>query len=253
MFILHNIVIIFIMILIKFKLWNTIKLDPVLFAQKRFSRIVSLKLLKRLLRLVEPIRELEMLFAVVFERDLQVLAIPIQLQAFEKLWTNLDEGTTERTRKKLAHVGFTTLELVFSGAIEHLLTETHQALEETFTVVFEILMKLRERVPVLDGDVVVCEIEIGQSRRFPEGAGGGKNFFCVSRNGGIATSFASQEPGEKRYPGRFAPPWRGRIFPLTNPRPPAMIIWGWIIWGWNQSRARHAPREWSERGPTQQE
>ena len=66
---------------------------------------------------------------------------------------------------------------------------------------------------------LISEIEIGQSRRFPEGAGGGKNFFCVSRNGGIATSFASQEPGEKRYPGRFAPPWRGRIFPLTNPSP----------------------------------
>ena len=104
---------------------------------------------------MEPIGELEMLFAVVFERNLQLLAIPVQLQALEKLWTNLDEGTTKGTRKKLAHIGFTTLELVFSGAIEHLLTETHQALEETFTVVFEILMKLRERVPVLDGDVVV--------------------------------------------------------------------------------------------------
>ena len=32
-----------------------------LFAQKRFFRIVSLELLKRLLRLMEPIRELEML------------------------------------------------------------------------------------------------------------------------------------------------------------------------------------------------
>ena len=126
-----------------------------LFAQKRFSRIVSLKLLKRLLGLVEPIRELEMLFAVILERNLQLLAIPVQLQALEKLWTNLDEGTTKGTRKKLAHIGFTTLELVFSGAIEYLLTETRQALKETFTVVFEILMKLRERVPVLDGDVVV--------------------------------------------------------------------------------------------------
>ena len=126
-----------------------------LFAQKRFSRIVSLKLLKRLLGLVEPIRELEMLFAVILERNLQLLAIPVQLQALEKLWTNLDEGTTKGTRKKLAHVGFTTLELVFSGAIEHLLTETRQALEETFTVVFEILMKLRERVPILDGDVIM--------------------------------------------------------------------------------------------------
>ena len=126
-----------------------------LFAQKRFSRIVSLELLKRLVRLVEPIRELEMLFSVILERNLQLLAIPVQLQALEKLWTNLDEGTTKGTRKKLAHIGFATLELVFSGAIEYLLTETHQALKETFTVVFEILMKLRERVPVLDGDVVV--------------------------------------------------------------------------------------------------
>ena len=87
-----------------------------LFAQKRFSRIVSLELLKRLVRLVEPIRELEMLFSVILERNLQLLAIPVQLQALEKLWTNLDEGTTKGTRKKLAHIGFTTLELVFSGA-----------------------------------------------------------------------------------------------------------------------------------------
>ena len=65
-----------------------------LFAQKRFSRIVSLKLLKRLLGLVEPIRELEMLFSVILERNLQLLAIPVQLQALEKLWTNLDEGTS---------------------------------------------------------------------------------------------------------------------------------------------------------------
>ena len=34
---------------------------------------------------------------------------------------------------------------------------------------------------------VLYEIEIGQSRRFPEGAGGGKNF-GVSRNDSIATS-----------------------------------------------------------------
>ena len=131
------------------------ELDSVLFAQKRFSCIVSLKLLKRLLRLVEPIGELEMLLAVVFERDFHVLAIPVQLQDLEKLWTNLDEGTTEGTRKKLAHTGFATLELIFSGAVEYLLTETRQTLEKTFTIIFEILMKLRERVPVLDGDVVV--------------------------------------------------------------------------------------------------
>ena len=49
-----------------------------------------------------------------------------------------------------------SLPLNSSSAVrEYLLTETHQALKETFTVVFEILMKLRERVPVLDGDVVV--------------------------------------------------------------------------------------------------
>ena len=137
------------------------ELDSVLFAQKRFSRIVSLKLLKRLLRLVEPIRELEMLFAVVFERNLQRLAIPIHLQALEKLWTNLDEGTTERTRKKLAHISFATLELVFSGAIEYLLTETRQTLEKPLTIVFEILMKLRERVPILNGDIVVRD-SLGQ-------------------------------------------------------------------------------------------
>ena len=34
------------------------------------------KLLKRLLGLVEPIRELEMLFAVILERNLQLLATP---------------------------------------------------------------------------------------------------------------------------------------------------------------------------------
>ena len=43
-----------------------------------------MKLLKRLLRVMEPIRELEMLFAVVFERNLRFLAIPVQLQALEK-------------------------------------------------------------------------------------------------------------------------------------------------------------------------
>ena len=122
---------------------NTIKLDPVLFAQKRYFRIVSLELLERLLRLVEPIGELEMLLAVVFERNLQLLAIPVQFQALEKPWTNLDEGTTKGTRKKLAHIGFTTLELVFSGAIEHLLTETRETLEKSLTVVFQILMKLK--------------------------------------------------------------------------------------------------------------
>ena len=120
------------------------ELDSVLFAQKRFSRIVSLELVKRLLRLVEPIRELEMLFAVILERNLQRLAIPVQLQALEKLWTNLDEGTTKGTRKKLAHIGFTALELVFSGAIEYLLTETHQALEKPLTVVFKILVTTYE-------------------------------------------------------------------------------------------------------------
>jgi len=104
---------------------------------------------------VEPIRELEMLFAIVFERHFQLFVIPIQLQAFEKLWTNLDEGTTKGTRKKLPHTGFATLELVFSSAIEYILTETRQTLEKTFTVVFKILMKLRERVSILDGDVVV--------------------------------------------------------------------------------------------------
>ena len=52
------------------------ELDSVLFAQKRFSRIVSLELLKRLVRLVEPIRELEMLFSVILERNLQLLTIP---------------------------------------------------------------------------------------------------------------------------------------------------------------------------------
>ena len=36
------------------------------------------------------------------------------------------------------------------GAVKHLLTETHQALEKTFTVVFKILMKLRERVPTTE-------------------------------------------------------------------------------------------------------
>ena len=96
-----------------------------------------------------------MLFAVVFERDLQLLAIPVQLQALEKLWTNLVEGTTERTRKKLAHIGFAALELVFSGAIEYLLTETRQTLEKPFTIIFQILMKLRKRVPILDGDIIV--------------------------------------------------------------------------------------------------
>ena len=126
-----------------------------LFAQKRFFRIVSLELLKRLLRLMEPIRELEMLLTVILERHLQLFAISIQLQAFEKLWTNLDEGTTKGNRKKLAHISFATLELVFSGAIEYLLTETRQTLEKTFTIIFQILMKLRERVPILDGDVVV--------------------------------------------------------------------------------------------------
>jgi hypothetical protein len=47
-----------------------------------------------------------MLFPIVLERHLQLFAIPIQLQAFEKLWTNLDELTTKGTRKKLAHIGF---------------------------------------------------------------------------------------------------------------------------------------------------
>ena len=117
-----------------------------LFAQKRFFRIVSLELLKRLLRLMEPIRELEMLLTVILERHLQLFAISIQLQAFEKLWTNLDEGTTKGNRKKLAHISFATLELVFSGAIEYLLTETRQTLEKTFTIIFQILMKLRERI-----------------------------------------------------------------------------------------------------------
>jgi hypothetical protein len=86
-----------------------------------------------------------MLFAVILERNLQLLAIPVQLQALEKLWTNLDEGTTERTRKKLAHIGFATLELIFSGAVEYLLTETRQTLEKTFTIIFEILMMRASR------------------------------------------------------------------------------------------------------------
>ena len=73
-----------------------------LFAQKRFFRIVSLELLKRLLRLMEPIRELEMLLTVILERHLQIFAISIQLQAFEKLWTNLDEWTTKGTLEKWA-------------------------------------------------------------------------------------------------------------------------------------------------------
>ena len=89
---------------------------------------------------MEPIGELEMLFPIVFERNLQLFAIPIQLQAFEKLWTNLDEWTTKGTLEKLAHIGFATLELIFRGAIKHLLTETHQTLEQTFTVVFKIRM-----------------------------------------------------------------------------------------------------------------
>ena len=115
---------------------------------------------------MEPIGELEMLFPIVFERYLQIFAIPIQLQAFEKLWTNLDEGTTKGTLEKLAHIGFATLELIFSGAIEHLIIETHQALvEETFTIIFQILMKLRERVPILDGDVVVKHNDTRAPRR----------------------------------------------------------------------------------------
>jgi len=118
-----------------------------LFAQKRFF--------ERLLRLMEPIGELKMLFPIVLERHLQRLAIPIQLQAFEKLWTNLYEGMTKGNRKRLAHVGFATLELILQGAIKHLHTETHQALEQTFTVDFKIRMKLRERVPILDGDVII--------------------------------------------------------------------------------------------------
>ena len=81
--------------------------------------------------------------------------MPIQLQAFEKLWTNLDEWTTKGTLEKLAHIGFATLELILRGAVKHLLTETHQALEQTFTVVFQILAELRERVPILDGDVIM--------------------------------------------------------------------------------------------------
>jgi hypothetical protein len=50
----------------------------------------------------------------------------------------------------LAHIGFATLELIFRGAIKHLLTETHQALEKTFTIVFKILAKLREREGTYD-------------------------------------------------------------------------------------------------------
>ena len=110
---------------------------------------------------MEPIRELEMLLPIVLERNLQLLAIPVQLQALEKLWTNLDEGTTERTRKKLAHISFATLELVFSGAIEYLLTETRQTLEKPLTIVFKILMKFRKRVPILDGDIAVRD-SLGQ-------------------------------------------------------------------------------------------
>ena len=104
---------------------------------------------------MEPIRELEMLFAVILERHLQILAVPVQLQALEKLWTNLDEWTTKGTLENLAHIGFVTLELIFSGAVKHPQTGTRQTLEKTFTIIFKIRMKLRERVPILDGDVVV--------------------------------------------------------------------------------------------------
>jgi hypothetical protein len=104
---------------------------------------------------VEPIGELEMLLTVILERSLQLFAIAIQLQTSEKLWTDLDEGTTKSTLEKLAHTGFATLELIFGGTVENSLTETHKALEKTLTIVFEILSELRERVPIPDGDVVV--------------------------------------------------------------------------------------------------
>jgi hypothetical protein len=83
-----------------------------------------------------------MQFPIVLERHHQLLAIPIQLQAFEKLWTSLNEGTAKSTLEKLAHVSFTTVELIFSGAIEYLLNEIRQALEKTLTIVFKILAEL---------------------------------------------------------------------------------------------------------------
>ena len=47
------------------------------------------------------------------------------------------------------------LRITCSYAVKHPLTETRQALEKTFTVIFEILSELRECVPVLDGDVIM--------------------------------------------------------------------------------------------------
>ena len=45
--------------------WDTVELDSTLFTQKRFFRIVGSELFERLLRLMEPIGELEMLFPIV--------------------------------------------------------------------------------------------------------------------------------------------------------------------------------------------
>ena len=59
---------------------------------------------------------------------------------------------------------------------------------------------------------LISEIEIGQSRRFPEGAGGGKNFVVFQGMVESLTHLPLKSPGRKDTPGDSRHPGVGESF-----------------------------------------
>lgn len=69
------------------------------------------------------------------------------------------------------------------------------------------------------------EIEIGQSRRFPEGAGGRKLLSSASRSKPIATSFVSQELGGGKILREIRATLAWANPPSDQSEPTARILW----------------------------